>query len=70
LYFHNKVVVKVRSYVGVLALPITNLKFRFSNLKGILVNVKKGLPPFFFFIPVLPDCYFKDKLIIGKPYNA
>jgi hypothetical protein len=33
----------------------------FSNLKGILVNVKKGLPPLFY---CLWTVILKDKLII------
>jgi hypothetical protein len=51
-----------------LALPITNLGSNldsFSNLKGILVNVKKGLPPFFF-IPVYRTVNVKGQINYRK----
>jgi hypothetical protein len=41
----------------------------FSNLKGILVNVKKGLPLLLILV-YRTVIILKDKLIIGKPYNA
>jgi hypothetical protein len=41
----------------------------FSNLKGILVNVKRDYRPSSFFSCLPFVIILKDKLIIGKPYN-